>query len=113
AVTYEGMYVKKGDKISDIYAPEIISAQRELLEAQKLRDVNPGILVAARNKLRFLKVPDNFIENLETTGEVVENFPLLAGKSGYIRNKKVEIGDYVTRGQVLFDIYDLSSIWAV
>ena len=113
AVTYEGMYVKKGSKIADIYAPEIISAQREFLEAQKLADINPNLLEAARNKLKFLKIPDSFIEKLENTGEVVESFPLLAGKSGYVLNKKVEIGDYVASGQVLFDIYDLSSVWAV
>lgn len=112
-VTYEGMYVKKGSKIADIYAPSIIAAQQELLEAQKLTDINASLLDAARNKLRFLKIPDAFIEKLENTGEVVETFPLLAGASGYVLNKKVEIGDYVSSGQVLFDIYNLSSVWAV
>ena len=102
AVTYEGMYVKKGSKVADIYAPVIVAAQQEFLEAQKLLDVNPNLLEAVRNKLRFLKIPDTFIKNLENTGEIVETFPLLAGESGYVLNKKVEIGDYVNSGQVLF-----------
>lgn len=112
-VTYEGMYVKKGDKIADIYAPEMIAAQREFLEAQKLIDINPDLLESARDKLRFLKIPPTFIENLENTGEVVETFPLLAGKSGYVLNKQVEVGDYISSGQVVFDIYNLGSLWAV
>src|SRR5690606_19286030 len=112
-VTYEGMYVKKGDKIADIYAPEMIAAQREFLEAQKLIDINPDLLESARDKLRFLKIPPTFIENLENTGEVVETFPLLAGKSGYVLNKQWGVGDYVSSGQVVFDIYNLGSLWAV
>src|SRR5690625_166338 len=113
AETYEGMYVTEGSTIEQIYSPEVVTAQRELLEAQKLQDLNPNLLESARRKLRYLKISEKFIENVEATGDVVETFPLLAGKSGYVLNKKVEVGDHVLSGQVLFDIYDLSSVWAV
>lgn len=112
-VTYEGMYITKDSKIAEIYSPEIIAAQREFLEALKLKDVNPRMMEAARNKLKFLKIPDSFIAELENTGEVVETFPLLAGESGYVLNKNVEVGDHVDDGQILFDIYNLNSLWAV
>lgn len=112
-VTYEGMYISEGTTIAEIYSPEVVAAQRELLEAQKLEDINPNLLESARRKLKYLKISDKFIEDLETSGKVVETFPLLAGKSGYVLNKKVEKGDHVLSGQVLFDIYNLSSVWAV
>lgn len=113
SVTYEGMYITKGSTIAEIYAPEVIAAQRELLEAKKLQHMNPNILEAARRKLRYLKISPDFIQSLEDTEEVVETFPLIAGKSGFVINKNVEPGDHVLSGQVLFDIYNLSSVWAV
>src|SRR5699024_3272966 len=67
AVTYEGMYVTEGSTVAEIYSPEVIAAQRELLEAKKLLHMNPNLLEAARRKLRYLKISPEFIQNLEDT----------------------------------------------
>lgn len=112
-VTYEGMYVTEGSTVAEIYSPEIVAAQRELLEAKKMQSSHPELLEAARRKLSYLKISPEFIRKVEESGEVIETFPLQAGKSGFVINKKVEPGDHVSSGQVLFDIYNLSSVWAV
>lgn len=36
-VSFTGQAVKKGEKLATIYAPELVSAQRELLEAKKIK----------------------------------------------------------------------------
>ena len=61
-VTFTGEQVIKGQKLADLYSPDLISAQRELLEALKLKELNPGLVDAARNKLRFWKIGDQEIK---------------------------------------------------
>src|SRR5690625_4064562 len=107
------MYVTEGSTVAEIYSPEIVAAQRELLEAKKMANTQPELLEAARRKLKYLKISPEFIQKVEESVEVIETFPLQAGRSGFVINKKVEPGDHVSSGQVLFDIYNLSSVWAV
>lgn len=112
-VKFAGEYVEKGNVIGEVYSPEIITAQQELLEAKKLLEVNPDLIKVARNKLRFLKVSQEFINNVETRGVVIETLPIIAEESGYVLSKDIEEGDYISSSQVLFKIYNLSSLWAV
>ena len=77
-VTFTGEPVKKGQKLADIYSPDLITAQRELLEALKIQSVTPGLLEAARNKLRFWKIKTSTIQSIETSGKIQETFPLYA-----------------------------------
>ena len=65
-VTFTGEQVSKGQKLADIYSPDLITAQRELLEALKLQSLNPNLVEAARNKLRFWKISNNVITDIET-----------------------------------------------
>src|SRR5690625_5930946 len=78
-----------------------------------MANTQPELLEAARRKLKYLKISPEFIQKVEESGEVIETFPLQAGRSGFVINKKVEPGDHVSSGQVLFDIYNLRSVWAV
>ena len=76
-VTFTGEKVNKGQKIADLYSPELITAQRELLEAIKLQDVNSGLMDAARNKLRYWKISEETIDGIEKGGIIQETFPLI------------------------------------
>ena len=40
-VSFTGEYIRKGQRMVRLYSPELISAQKELLEAIKSRDVYP------------------------------------------------------------------------
>ncbi|MCP3928210.1 MAG: efflux RND transporter periplasmic adaptor subunit [Bacteroidetes bacterium] len=100
-VTFTGDRVKKGQKLATIYSPELLAAQGELLEAAKFQDVNNSLLEAARNKLRYWKIPDAIIEEIEKSGKIKETFLLYAEAEGYVTNRRVSVGDYVRQGQVL------------
>ncbi|MEM8526709.1 MAG: efflux RND transporter periplasmic adaptor subunit [Bacteroidota bacterium] len=112
-VTFEGEQVQSGQKLADIYAPELIAAQRELLEAKKLTEVNPNLLEVARNKLKYWKIGVEAIKAIEENGEIQETFPLYAQASGVVVKRKVAVGDYVQQGEVLFDLMDLSKVWVL
>ena len=112
-VQFTGESVRKGQKLAEIYSPELISAQRELLEAVKLEDINPGLLSSARQKLKFWKITGDQISNLEKSGDLIETFTVFADVTGTVTNREVSVGDYVQRGEVLFKMVDLSRLWVL
>ena len=110
-VSYTGQAVVKGQKIALIYSPELITAQKELLEAQQLKELSPGLLTAAKNKLRYWKISDATIEQILSTARVRETFPIYADHSGVVIQKRITTGDYLKKGALLFDVANLNELW--
>lgn len=112
-ISYTGEEVRKGQKIASIYSPKLITAQKELLEAYKVKEVNPKLYEATANKLKFWKITEEQIESIVSAKKVIESFNIYAQFSGVVLNKKVSVGDYLNEGEVLFDIQNLNQLWAV
>lgn len=112
-VSFTGEQIYPGQKLATIYSPELLTAQQELLEAVKLKTTNPGLLVAARQKLAYWKIPAEQIQALESSGEVQPNFTLIADAGGIVTGKRVSVGDYVKQGEVLFDLVSLARVWVL
>ncbi len=112
-VTFTGEQVNKGQKLASIYSPELVTAQRELLEALRLKDINPELAEAARNKLRYWKISDRTLQKIEQEGKVKETFTLYADESGVVTGRRVAVGDYVKKGEALFDIMNLRRVWVL
>ena len=108
-----GIQVKKGQLLASIYSPELIAAQQELITTSSLKESQPSLYDAVRNKLKLWKLTEAQINQIESSKTVKENFELYATVSGTVLNKLVEQGDYVKQGQPLFKIADLSSVWAI
>jgi Cu(I)/Ag(I) efflux system membrane fusion protein len=108
-----GENIRVGQIIATVYSPDLSNAQRELLEAKKLANVQPAFLHAAREKLRSWKLSDTLIAEIERTGEVAPIINITANVGGVVTAKRVEQGDYINQGSVLFDLVDLSSVWAI
>jgi len=112
-VASTGEAIRKGQKIATIYSAELITAQRELLEAIKFKDISPGLVKAAKNKLRFWKISEATILSIIDNGQIQETFPLFAEAAGVVANKKVSVGDHLMQGQILFEVMNLSRLWVV
>jgi len=112
-VSFTGEQVNKGQKIATLYSPELITAQRELLEALKLQSLNPSLVEAARNKLRYWKIGNATIESIEQEGKIQENFTVYADEAGIVTNRRVSVGDYVKQGEPLFDLMNLRKVWVL
>ena len=112
-INVTGEMVKKGQLIAQIYSPELITAQKELIEAITLSHKYPEVLEAAREKLRNWKLSDLQIKNLETSASITSTFDIFSNTSGIVSSRKVNEGDYISKGAVLFDVMDLSKVWAV
>jgi len=112
-VSFTGEDVRRGEKLATVYSPEMLSAQRELIEAAALKEERPAIYESARLKLRLWDISDEQIDKIEKRGEVQPYFDVLAPASGTVMRRHVAAGDYVTTGEPLFMIADLSELWIV
>jgi membrane fusion protein, copper/silver efflux system len=111
-VSFTGEEVEKGQKLAEVYSPELITAQRELIEASKMAE-NNALLEAARNKLRYWKIPEQTIKEIETSGASREMFPVYATESGVVSKRKVSTGDHIESGGILFELINLERLWVL
>ena len=111
-VSFTGEEVQKGQLLATIYSPELYAAQQELIIAASLKESQPELYKAVRNKLKLWKLSESQINKIEETGKVKENFPVYANVSGTVSEKLVAQGDYIKQGQPLLKIANLSTVWA-
>ncbi|MCW8898728.1 MAG: efflux RND transporter periplasmic adaptor subunit [Flavobacteriales bacterium] len=112
-VNFTGEFVNKGQTIASVYSPELVMAQEELFEAQKIMETQPQLFNAAKEKLKNWKLSDNKIEGILKNGKILEEFPIQADVSGYVTKKIINLGDYVRKGQTLYEIANLSKVWVL
>ena len=113
SVNFTGDYVRKGQVIASVYSPELVTAQEELFQAQKMQDSQPQLFSAAREKLKRWKLTDSQINQMLQSGVATTTFDIRADVSGSVIQKMVNVGDYVERGQPIYEIADLSRVWVL
>ncbi len=111
SVNFTGESVIKGQILAEIYSPELITAQQELLETVKTKQLQPELYQASKEKLRQWKLTDDQIAKIESSGVVQDNFEVVSNTAGTVTARRVNTGDHVSEGTVLFDIADLSKVW--
>lgn len=113
SVNFTGESVVNGQVLAQIYSPELITAQQELLETAKTKQTQPAIYEAAKEKLRQWKLTDNQISAIEESGTTRSTVEVLSNTNGIVTARIVNTGDYVSQGAVLFKIADLSWVWVL
>jgi Cu(I)/Ag(I) efflux system membrane fusion protein len=113
AVNFTGEQVKKGQVIATVYSPELVTAQNELFEAQKFKETQPALFNSAKEKLKNWKLSETQIENMLKSGAPTETFEVRADVSGYVTKKMVNPGEYIGKGEPIYQIADLSKVWVL
>ena len=124
-VKFTGEQVRKGQKLFEIYSPELVATQKEyLLALQAVHELGnvefPEIAESARSLLEVTRqrlvlwdiVPAS-IENLKRTRKVLRTLPLHAPGSGYVLEMDVREGMHVTPAMKLYTLVDLSTVWVL
>lgn len=112
-VNFTGEGVRKGQTLALIYSPDLVTAQQELLETAATKQSQPVLYEATKDKLRQWKLSDSQIASIESSGKVKTNFEVFANTTGIVSARRVNNGDYVSPGSVLFDVADLSHVWVM
>lgn len=122
-VDFTGRPVRAGEPLVEIYSPELVAAQEELLLAAHLeRGLSgtsvPGVpegssdlVAAARQRLRLWDISEAQIDRVLETGRAQRTLTLYAPVSGVVVEKDVLAGQAVRAGQSLYTIADLSEVW--
>lgn len=101
--------VKKGQPLYEIYSPELVNAQEELLLA--LDRKNSRLISAAENRLSALQLPKSSIVKLKKTKKVQQTITFYSPQNGVVENLKIREGFFVKPGSTLMSIGDLSEVW--
>jgi len=112
-VNFTGEKVIKGEKLATVYSPELVTAQKELLEAIEIKDSHPTIYRAARSKLKLWDLSEEQISMIEDGTEPIIYFDVLAAQAGTVMERYVASGDYIGEGEPLFMLNDLDHLWVV
>ena len=115
-VNYTGQKVRKGQKLIDIYSPDLVAAQQELLTALDYQNASNSltkskILNNAKRKLDLLDITKEDIEKIIRTKKTNKYLTLYAPFSGTVLDKNVVEGAMVKSGKELLKIADLSNLW--
>ncbi len=109
-----GQTMAAGRPLFDLYSPELVSAQEEYLQAQRLANDQPltqATVVAARAKLRLLGFAAGQIDQLERRGTPTERVTVRSPLTGVVMQKHGEVGQYVQRGTPVYSIAGLEQLW--
>lgn len=112
-VNFTGEQVRSGQTLATVYSPELVTAQEELLQAVQIKENQPELFEAAKEKLRNWRIGEKQINRILDTGKPLEHFPITADVSGIVTEKLVNLGDYVERGMPIYQISDLSEVWVL
>jgi Cu(I)/Ag(I) efflux system membrane fusion protein len=122
-----GTQVKKGQKLAAFYSKDVASPQQAYLFALQSYDrsrQSPSAtadqfelaarqLAVARDNLQFIGIGEAQIEALGRTHREIFDVNLTAPDAGQILERNVAVGQRFMKGEVLYQIANLSRVWVL
>lgn len=138
-VRFRYQLVKKGQKIMDIYSPELLTAQQNLLFLLKNDPSNNSLISAAKEKLLLLGFPSEQLQQLVSTQKTLFTVSVYSRYGGHIHESlgkemngagaevpvmneatslttqelSLKEGMYLQKGQMIFKVYSPNKVWAL
>ncbi|HEY8689844.1 MAG TPA: efflux RND transporter periplasmic adaptor subunit [Chitinophagaceae bacterium] len=122
--------VMKGQKVMDIYSPELLTAEQNLLFFLKNDASNFSLINAAKQKLLLLGVSPGQLQQIIKSGKPSYTISVYSNYSGHLHDidkmesteknnaiisseLKIKEGMYVQKEQTVFSVYDPHRLWAL
>ena len=116
----ENLYVNTvGDKVSmgqiiaSVYSPELVAAQQELITAAKLKNSQPQLYKAVRNKFKNWRISEAILDEVEKTGNVRTSLPIYSHVNGTVTEIMVEEGAHIMNGIPILKVANLNTVWGI
>jgi Cu(I)/Ag(I) efflux system membrane fusion protein len=133
-VKYRYQHIMKGQTVMDIYSPELLTTQQELLFLIKNDATNTALINAAKQKLLLLGMSEGQLQQIISSGKPSLTVAVHSNYSGHIHEAgntmpgtniqetrmdisrtteelSIKEGMYVEKGQNIFQVYDVSRSW--
>ena len=108
-VRADGDPVAVGDVLMEIYAPDLVRAQEEMLIAQRMGEAD--LLAASRDRLRSLGMNESQIAALLRRGKVDDRFVIRSERDGFLLDLNVREGMYIEPRMEVMAIGSLDPVW--
>jgi len=115
--------VEKGDRLLELYSPELVSAQEEYLVAlaglERVKD-SPfaetvsgakALVEASRQKLEYLDISDDQIQRLAKQKTISRTLTIRSPATGSVTEKMAVEGQKIATGEPLAKIVDHGKVW--
>ena len=140
-VRYRFQKINKGDRIMDVYSPELMTAQQNLLFILKNDAANSTLIDAARHRLLLLGMPESLVQQVVRTGNPVFSITVYSNYSGHIHETatgdpmspasqsaeaamagvpssvtqelSLKEGMYLQKGQPVLTVYNPAQLWVL
>jgi membrane fusion protein, copper/silver efflux system len=123
-VDFTGQPVRRGQPLLEVYSPELVAAQEELLSAIRMQEQltaggaattvierTAGLVDAARRRLLLWDVSAEQVRQIERSGQVRRTLTLHAPFGGVVTEKMVQAGQAIGMGMPLYRLADLGTVW--
>jgi Cu(I)/Ag(I) efflux system membrane fusion protein len=115
-VDYTGITVRKGDHLVELYSPELVSTQQELIQTTKsVKESDLELMkqnaVSIRERLRLWGLTPEQIKTIESSNKVTDHVTIYAPMGGIVVQRDGIEGMYVNTGTRIYTIADLSRLW--
>jgi len=135
-IKYAFQEIHRGQRIFDIYSPELVTAQQDLIFLSKNSPQETGLIGAAKQKLLLLGMTDVQVQQVVKSGKALYSLPVYSPYEGHVHDMPhsqmagatdnqmppdltsnlplaIKEGMYVEKGQTLFNVVDPHMLWAV
>jgi Cu(I)/Ag(I) efflux system membrane fusion protein len=115
-VDYTGISVRKGDHLVELYSPELLSTQQELIQTLKYSGGDDSKIMqqnvaSIHERLRLWGLTSQQIKDIESSKKVTDHVTIYAPSGGIVVQRDGMEGMYVKTGTRIYTIADLSRVW--
>lgn len=111
-ITSLGQTVHIGQPVATVYSPELLNAQQELLTTYKMKDSQPQLYKAVREKFKNWKIHGDQLDKIISTGKPMDALVIHSHVSGVVTEIRVAQGDHIMTGAPIFKVANLNTVWA-
>lgn len=135
-IKYAFQEIHQGQRIFDIYSPELVTAQQDLIFISKNSPQETGLLNSARQKLLLRGMTNEQVNQVIKTGKPFYSLPVYSPYAGHVHDVAhsqmggiadqkaasdfsnnlplaIKEGMYVEKGQTLFNVVNPHMLWAI
>lgn len=106
-----GEKVDKGEVLFEFYAPALVAAQSEFVQALKIG--RPALIDAATERLTALGMGADQIAELKRTRKTMRRVAVTAPQAGVVTSLNAREGMFIKPGDMAMQFADLSNVWVV
>ena len=135
-IKYAFQEIHTGERIFDIYSPDMVTAQQDLIYLEKNSPAEIGLINAAKQKLLLLGMTSAQVSQVLQTGKAFYSLPVYSQYEGHVHDMphsqmggasndqpstdfannlplSIKEGMYVEKGQNLFNVVNPHMLWAI